>query len=184
MCCGSWGLKELDTTERLKWTELNYIANCVTWVVRLTLLVLGTCSQNGTHSYAGDLLYSISLLFIYMLILIAVCKPFKLRMTWSDLCHFACHWWKDWGGSGKIGRVAGSVSESFCKVPGAHWVHSKLGLPFPSLLWLRHALQFPKHLQFIICFDLHNSPGRWVFSLGLTPAVIEDYRANNFPKVL
>ena len=22
-CCGSWGLKELDTTERLNWTELN-----------------------------------------------------------------------------------------------------------------------------------------------------------------
>ena len=143
------------------WSELNYIARCVTWVVRLTLLVLGTCSWNGTHSYVGDLLYSTSLLFIYMLILIAVGKPFKLRMTWADLCHFACPWWKDWGGSGKIGGVAGSVSESFCKVPGAHWVHSKLGLPFPSLLWLRHALQFPKHLQFIICFDLHNSPGRW-----------------------
>ena len=23
-CCGSWGCKELDTTERLKWTELNW----------------------------------------------------------------------------------------------------------------------------------------------------------------
>lgn len=32
------------------------------------------------HSYVGDLLYSASLLFI-MLILIAVGKPFKLRMT-------------------------------------------------------------------------------------------------------
>ena len=24
-CCSSWGLKELDTTERLNWTELNYV---------------------------------------------------------------------------------------------------------------------------------------------------------------
>ena len=24
-CCGSWGCKELDTTEQLKWTELNWI---------------------------------------------------------------------------------------------------------------------------------------------------------------
>ena len=24
-CCGSWGRKELDTTERLNWTELNWI---------------------------------------------------------------------------------------------------------------------------------------------------------------
>ena len=25
MCCGSWGRKESDTTERLNWTELNWI---------------------------------------------------------------------------------------------------------------------------------------------------------------
>ena len=25
VCCDSWGRKELDTTERLKWTELNWI---------------------------------------------------------------------------------------------------------------------------------------------------------------
>ena len=24
-CCGSWGRKELDTTERLNWTKLNYL---------------------------------------------------------------------------------------------------------------------------------------------------------------
>ena len=34
-----------------------YIADCVSWVPRLTLLDLQTCSQNGTHSYVGDLLY-------------------------------------------------------------------------------------------------------------------------------
>ena len=28
-CCDSWGCKESDTTERLKWTELNYFQ--VTW---------------------------------------------------------------------------------------------------------------------------------------------------------
>ena len=27
-CCDSWGRKELDTTERLNWTELNLILNC------------------------------------------------------------------------------------------------------------------------------------------------------------
>ena len=26
-CCGSWGRKESDTTERLKWTELNWYLN-------------------------------------------------------------------------------------------------------------------------------------------------------------
>ena len=41
-----------------------YVADCINWVFWLTLgglmdkLVLGTCSQNGTHSNAGDLLYS------------------------------------------------------------------------------------------------------------------------------
>ena len=40
-----------------------YVANCVTWVPRLTLLDftnkldLRMCSRNGTHSYVGDLLY-------------------------------------------------------------------------------------------------------------------------------
>ena len=40
-----------------------YIANCVSWVPRLTLLDLTkqpdlrTRSQNRTHSYVGDLLY-------------------------------------------------------------------------------------------------------------------------------
>ena len=28
VCCDSWGLKELDTTERLNWTELNIIFRC------------------------------------------------------------------------------------------------------------------------------------------------------------
>ena len=27
-CCGSWGHKESDTTERLDWTELNYVLSC------------------------------------------------------------------------------------------------------------------------------------------------------------
>ena len=34
-----------------------YIADCVGWVPRLTLLDLQTCSQNRNHSYVGDLLY-------------------------------------------------------------------------------------------------------------------------------
>ena len=48
-CCNSWGHEELDTIERLNWTELNYIANCVSWVPRLTLLDLGT---NWTYKHA------------------------------------------------------------------------------------------------------------------------------------
>ena len=28
VCCGSWGHKESDTTERLNWTELNWIREC------------------------------------------------------------------------------------------------------------------------------------------------------------
>ena len=32
------------------------IADCVSWVPRLTLLDLQTRSQNGTRSYVGDLL--------------------------------------------------------------------------------------------------------------------------------
>ena len=34
-----------------------YIADCVNWVPRLTLLDLGTCSRNGSRSYVGGLLY-------------------------------------------------------------------------------------------------------------------------------
>ena len=31
-CCGSWGRKESDTTERLNWTELNWcILECIFW---------------------------------------------------------------------------------------------------------------------------------------------------------
>ena len=28
VCCDSWGRKELDTTEQLNWTELNWILHC------------------------------------------------------------------------------------------------------------------------------------------------------------
>ena len=28
-CCDSWGCKESDTTERLNWTELNWIFHCI-----------------------------------------------------------------------------------------------------------------------------------------------------------
>ena len=37
-----------------------YIANCVRWIPRLTLLDLRMHSQNGTCSYVGDLLYYIN----------------------------------------------------------------------------------------------------------------------------
>ena len=45
-----------------------YIANCVSWVPRLTLLDLRTCSQDRTRSYVGDLLQlPLRLSFIQML---------------------------------------------------------------------------------------------------------------------
>ena len=31
MCCGSWGHKESDTTERLNWTELIWLPTPVFW---------------------------------------------------------------------------------------------------------------------------------------------------------
>ena len=57
-----------------------YIADCVSWVPRLTLLDLRknwTRSRNGTRSYVGDLLYSIkfhvlvypSFSFVYFIML-------------------------------------------------------------------------------------------------------------------
>ena len=36
-----------------------YIANCVSWVLKLFLLDLGTCSQSGTCLHVGPLLYSL-----------------------------------------------------------------------------------------------------------------------------
>ena len=32
VCCDSWGHKESDTTERLNWTELNYVTDIIHWV--------------------------------------------------------------------------------------------------------------------------------------------------------
>ena len=49
-----------------------YIADCVSWVPRLTLLDLQTnwmCSQNGTHSYVGDLLYFTQFLVCFSVLL-------------------------------------------------------------------------------------------------------------------
>ena len=38
-CCGSWGRKELDTTEWLNWTELNgWRSDCSTMIVEVTIL--------------------------------------------------------------------------------------------------------------------------------------------------
>ena len=37
-CCNSWGHKELDTTERLNWTELNWITHFVVPLLRTIFL--------------------------------------------------------------------------------------------------------------------------------------------------
>ena len=42
-CCNSWGLKELDTTERLNWTELTFI---FLWETSL----LSSCVPTGADS--------------------------------------------------------------------------------------------------------------------------------------
>ena len=51
-CCGSWGHKESDMTERLNWTELNYGRNwCCTMKVIVTLSVTGTGSKQESNPY-------------------------------------------------------------------------------------------------------------------------------------
>ena len=62
-CCGSWGCKELDTTERLNWT-----VHCGTMSTR-------TCEcfpQNPALNYLGS--FSVS----HFLISVSVCKLFSL----------------------------------------------------------------------------------------------------------
>ena len=47
-CCGSWGLKELDTTERLNWTELIFICglSCIHFCCYRVICLY--CSQTAT----------------------------------------------------------------------------------------------------------------------------------------
>ena len=62
-CCGSWGCKESDTTERLNLTELNYIRpgllSQTTWVP-IPTLPLTMCVT------LGKLTYLLKLLFYYL----------------------------------------------------------------------------------------------------------------------
>ena len=60
VCCDSWGCKELDTTERLNWTELN-----VCMYVNCNLLIYPTPSSTlGIHKFALYTCVSISALQI------------------------------------------------------------------------------------------------------------------------
>ena len=49
-CCNSWGRKELDTTERLKWTELNWTRSRL----RLSCIPDVLCMNKVIHSLAPD----------------------------------------------------------------------------------------------------------------------------------
>ena len=48
VCCGSWGRKDSDTTERLKWTELNWAHVCSVAQLCLTLCDPMDCSLPGS----------------------------------------------------------------------------------------------------------------------------------------
>ena len=43
-CCGSWGRKELDTTEWLNWTELNCL-----FIFAFVICVFGVNSKKQSH---------------------------------------------------------------------------------------------------------------------------------------
>ena len=43
-CCNSWGREELDTTERLNWTELNTVLDTLQWLRAIRYLWLGSIS--------------------------------------------------------------------------------------------------------------------------------------------
>ena len=53
-CCNSWGHKELDTTERLNWTELNCPSSQI-WNSSLGLIHLAHSSVGWLHAYTISL---------------------------------------------------------------------------------------------------------------------------------
>ena len=53
VCCGSWGRKELDTTEPLNWTE------ALSWLLRPISPPKGTLSSLATRFYTGAFLSSL-----------------------------------------------------------------------------------------------------------------------------
>ena len=50
-CCGSWGRKELDTTEPLNWSELRDLMHCI----QAMLCVLGLSLNSGKESQVDHL---------------------------------------------------------------------------------------------------------------------------------
>ena len=74
-CCDSWGRKESDTTERLNWTELNWIFHCVYvpqlsypfacwWTSRL-LLCPGYCKQCCGEHWGTRVSFNSGFLSVY-----------------------------------------------------------------------------------------------------------------------
>ena len=70
-CCDSWGRKESDTTERLDWTELNWILTLSTCFLSLpfglTVCVLSSqcvlCVSNTVYFYTFGALFLILIFF-------------------------------------------------------------------------------------------------------------------------
>ena len=48
-CCDSWSRKELDTTERLNWTELNWMDAC--WHLAVALVCISPMTSDGGHLF-------------------------------------------------------------------------------------------------------------------------------------
>ena len=54
VCCGSWGSKELDTTEQLNWTEAETPNTLATWCKELTNLKRPSCWKRLKAGGDGD----------------------------------------------------------------------------------------------------------------------------------
>ena len=88
-CCSPWGLKELDTTERLNWTELNwpFIYTCEMTVFESFL----SFGERISTSFGGMLCQ----------VLVAGCRIFWSGLSWwSDSKESACN-------AGELGLTPG-----------------------------------------------------------------------------
>ena len=56
-CCNSWGLKESDTTELLKWSELNWSDEGEMWIQKTQIVEIKSTGSKNSWENTGKLLY-------------------------------------------------------------------------------------------------------------------------------